>query len=323
MQSHETRERVALNTQDDAPPAIATHGLTKRYGSGVLALDALTVTVRRGEVFGFLGPNGAGKTTTIRLLLDLIRPTAGRADIFGLDAHRDSLAARRHIGYLPGELSLYKGASTEYLLDFFADLRPDQVSPDYVHDLCRRLDLPLKIPFGQLSHGNRQKVGLVIAFMARPDLLILDEPTGGLDPLVQREVLDILRDARAEGRTVFFSSHVLSEVEEVCDRVGIIRRGKLVTVDTVERLRGQRLQRIRITFADHAPGDAFDSLPGVRVVSSTDSTVELEVTGEADPVVKAAARYRVVSLESERPSLEDIFMAYYAEPDAAPNRGDS
>ena len=296
---------------DGELPALETQGLTKRYSPSVLALDSLTLTVRRGEIVGFLGPNGAGKTTTIRLLLDLIRPTAGRALVFGLDCQRDSVAARHHIGYLPSDRQLYRGLTGRHLLRLFASLRPRQVDWGYVEGLCRSLDLSLERRVGDLSRGNRQKVGLVLALMHRPDLLILDEPTTGLDPLVQRQVLDLLRDVRAEGRTVFFSSHNLPEVEHICDRVAFIREGRLMAVEEVHRLRSRRVQRIRFTFAEPVPADGVASLPGVRLLQCDGTSVHLEVAGAVDPVVKAAARYRVVALETVQPTLEEVFMAYY------------
>ncbi len=305
--------------ESDETLAIQTIGLTKQYASSVLALDSLSMTVQRGGIFGFLGPNGAGKTTTIRLLLDLIRPTSGHAYIFGMDCKRLSLEVRQRVGYLPGELNLYTKSKGHSLLELFASLRPGEVSWDYVDDLCQRLDVDLDKAVGHLSHGNRQKVGLVLALMARPELIILDEPTTGLDPLVQHQVLDILREARAEGRTVFFSSHVLSEVEEICDRVGFIRRGRIVEVEEVEALRQRRVQRLSVTFADAAPQSVLTSLAGVRLLDSTDHTVRMEVTGDVDPVIKAIARHHVVSLESEYPSLEEVFMAYY-EGDGVPAR---
>lgn len=292
-------------------PAIQTLGLTKRYGSSVLAVDSLTLTVNRGEIMGFLGPNGAGKTTTIRLLLDFIRPTSGRALVFGLDCRRDSVAAHRHVGYLPADLRLYNNLSGRRLLRLFASLRPGEVDWSYVESLCQLLDVPLDRRVGDLSHGNRQKVGVVLALMHRPGLLILDEPTTGLDPIVHHVVLDLLREVRAQGRTVFFSSHVLSEVEQICDRVAIIRQGRLVAVEKVDTLKARRFLQLRLTFAEPVPSDGFAQLPGVRILNHSDSSVHLEVAGDVDAVVKLAAKYHVVALETVQPSLEDVFMAYY------------
>ena len=293
-------------------PAIRTEALCKSYSSNsALALDLLDMTVRQGEIFGFLGPNGAGKTTTIKLLVDLIRPTSGRALILGLDCRKDSLEVRKKVGYLPGDFRLYPNFNGQQLIKLFASIRPKQVVKEYVMNLCKKLDLDLDTPSRRLSHGNRQKIGLVLAMMPQPDVLILDEPTTGLDPLVQHQVLDCLQDARSAGRTVFFSSHILNEVEQICDRVGIIRQGKLVAIEEIQTLKQHRLQRIRFNFAEPIQLLAFSSLPGVRVIESTTQSVYLEVTGESDSVVKAAARYHVLSLESDHPSLEDAFMAYY------------
>lgn len=277
----------------------------------MLALNSLNISVRQGEIFGFLGPNGAGKTTTIRLLMDLIRPTSGHAMILGIDCNKSSLQVRQRVGYLPGELKLYPNLSGHKLIKLFTSLRPERVSREYVMYLCQRLNVDLDTPSARLSHGNRQKIGLVLALMSQPDLLILDEPTTGLDPLVQYQVLDCLREARAEGRTVFFSSHVLPDVEQICDRVGIIRQGCLVAVEEIQSLLKKRVQRIWIKFAEPIQPQTFSSLTGVRLLEFTDMAVHLEVSGEPDAVVKAASRYRVIYLESEQPSLEDVFMAYY------------
>jgi ABC-2 type transport system ATP-binding protein len=292
--------------------AIETFGLTRDY-SEVRALDSLSLRVEVGEIFGFLGPNGAGKTTTIRLLLDLIRPTAGRAAIMGFDCQRQSLETRRRTGYLPGDLNLYEGMNGDAFLNFFASLQPDRIDPAYRNKLVERIDLDLSKSARALSKGNRQKLGIVQALMHRPEVLILDEPTAGLDPLVQHEVLHILEDVAAEGRSVFFSSHILSEVERICHRVGIIRSGRLVTVEDVAKLRQRSFSILEVTFAEPVPEDLFD-LPGVEVVSVRDSTVRMHVRRNLDEVVKRAARSTVVGLHTEQPSLEDVFLAYYEEP---------
>ena len=300
------------DTLPELIPAIQVIGLTKSYNpSSVLALDSLSMTVRQGEIFGFLGPNGAGKTTTIRLLMDLIRPTSGRAQILGMDCNEFSLQVRQRVGYLPGELRLYGSLNGHKLIKLFSSLRSEQVSQEYVMCLCQQLDVDLDTQLNRLSHGSRQKIGLVLALMPQPDLLILDEPTTGLDPLVRHQVLDCLREARSEGRTVFLSSHVLTEVEQVCDRVGIIRQGRLVAVEHVQMLRERRVQRIRIDFAGPIEPRSFSSLAGVQLLKCTEMSVHLEVTGEPDAVVKAASRYHVVSIESEQSSLEDVFLAHY------------
>ena len=295
-------------------PVIQTEGLTKSYGKHRGIVD-VTFTVERGEVFGFLGPNGAGKTTTIRTLMDFIRPTAGGAWIFGLDTRAESLEVRRRVGYLPGELSLYQHMRAEDLLRFLGNLRGG-VDRAEVERVATRLGADLDRRVGELSSGNKQKVGLIQAFMHRPELLILDEPTAGLDPLVQHELHGMIGEAVADGRTVFLSSHILPEVEALCHRVGIIREGHLVTVEEIDALKARALRRLEIHFAAPVPPEAFANLPGVQDVSTRDSVVRCTVIGALDAVVKAAARYEVVNVVSHEPSLEEIFLGYYGEADA-------
>jgi ABC-2 type transport system ATP-binding protein len=291
---------------------IHTDHLTKFYGKarGVVDLD---VAVRRGEIFGYLGPNGAGKTTTIRTLLDFIRPTAGSATVFGLDSRRESLQIRRRAGYLPGELALYEGMTGRDFLRYAASLRGG-TDWRYVEALAGRLGASLTQPIRTLSHGNKQKLGLIQAFMHKPELLILDEPTVGLDPLVQQEFYRLLAEVKAEGRTVFLSSHVLPEVEKTCDRVGIIREGRLAAVEEVASLKAKALRRLEIRFAGPVPAAAFEGLPGVRDVrvEATPGTLHCTVAGALDAVVKAAAQFEVVDLLSHEPGLEEIFLAYYS-----------
>ena len=292
--------------------AIQTTGLSKNYNaSSILALEDLNIKVVRGEIFGFLGPNGAGKTTTIRLLLDLIKPTSGYAKIFGLDCNVSSMQVRQKIGYLPGELRLYTNTTGRNLFKLFTSFRPEQVSREYVDYLCQHLDIDIDTPVGRLSHGNRQKIGLALALMSKPDLLVLDEPTTGIDPLVQHHVLDLLKEAKSEGRTVFFSSHVLSDVDQICDRVGIIKQGKLVAIDEIQTLRKKKIHRIRITSKEPISPNVFTSLPKVRLLDHKNKTLHIEVTGEVDAVIKAASNHHLISLESEQPSLDEVFMAYY------------
>lgn len=296
----------------DSLPVIKIQDLSKRYlPSAVFAVDSLNMTVMPGEIFGFLGPNGAGKTTTIRLLLDLIRPTSGNVQIMGMDCNKSSVHVRNKVGYLPAELSLYPKFNGSKLLKLFGSLRPGDVSHEYTDYICNRLDIDLDTQINRLSHGNRQKIGLLLALMFRSELLILDEPTTGLDPIVQHELLDILREVRSDGRTIFFSSHVLPDVEQICDRIGIIREGKLVTVEQVNTLRGRRIQRIRINFAESVKRQLFESLPDVKLIENLDTSIYLEVKGDIDLVVKAASNFKVVSMESDRPSLEEVFMGYY------------
>lgn len=289
--------------------AILTEGLAKRYGR-FHALHGLDLAVRRGEVFGFLGPNGAGKTTTIRLLLDLIRPTAGRVEVLGLDPRRQGREVRRRVGYLPGELALYDRLTGRELLTYLGHLR-DGVDWTHAESLVRRLDLDLTRPIGALSRGNEQKVGLVQALMHRPKLLILDEPTGGLDPLVQREFHRLVREASGEGRTVFLSSHVLGEVERVADRVGIIRRGQLVELAEISAIKAKAVRTLELHFARPVPADAFEGLPGVREARVEGASASFTVEGSVDAILKAAACFETVSISTHEPDLEEIFLEYY------------
>ena len=260
-------------------------------------------------MFGFLGPNGAGKTTTIRLLLDLIRPTGGRVELFGADPRRDA-RLRRRVGYLPGDLRLYGRLTARDLFTYFAHLR-GMAGLGAAPAVADRLELELDRQIGALSKGNRQKVGLVQALMHRPELLILDEPTSGLDPLMQQAVYELLAEAKADGTTVFLSSHVLPEVQHVADRVALIREGRLVLVDTIETLRSRALTRVEVGFGAPPPVGAFAELGGVRELSRSGNTVLFSLEGEADGLVKALARYPVVTLDSHEADLEDIFLALY------------
>jgi ABC-2 type transport system ATP-binding protein len=290
---------------------ILTEGLTKHYGT-TPALRGLDLDVRRGEVYGFLGPNGAGKTTTIRLLLDFIRPTAGEVRVLGHDPRGGGAALRRRIGYLPGDLPGLGRQSAGELLTFFGNLSGG-VDPARIRALADRLALDLTRPIRSLSKGNRQKVGLVQAFMHEPELLVLDEPTSGLDPLLQQEFAALVREARAEGRTVFMSSHVLSEVEHLADRVAILRAGRLVAVEEVAALKRRAVRRVEIRFAEAVSEAAFADLPDVRDVQVVGDTVRCTVQGTADALIKAAAQFTVISLTSAEPDLEEVFFAYYAE----------
>jgi ABC-2 type transport system ATP-binding protein len=299
-----------------ADAAIATQGLTKSYGHSRGIVD-ITMSVDAGEVFGFLGPNGAGKTTTIRTLLDFIRATAGHATVLGLDPQRDVVEIHRQVGYLPGEFSLYGRMSGRDYLAFFADLRGG-VDRKTVDTLADRLQSDLDAKISSLSHGNRQKIGLIQAFMHRPPLLILDEPTQGLDPIVQQTFHELVLEAREAGQTVFLSSHVLPEVERVCDRVGIIREGHLITVEDVGALKTHTVREIELHFASPVPSGAFADLPGVHDLVVHGDVVRCTVSGSIDPLIKAAARYEVIDVESHEPSLEDIFLTFYGRYGAEP-----
>jgi len=298
---------------------IETRGLTKYYGK-TRGVEDLDLVVREGEVFGYLGPNGAGKTTTIRLILDLIRPTRGTAMLFGQQVRGRAAELKTRLGVLPGELALWGNLTARDLLTFLGNLRGglDWV---WVNELAQRLDLDLSRRVGTFSHGNKQKVGLLQAFAHKPDLLILDEPTTGLDPLIQQEFYRLIDEVKAAGRTVFLSSHILPEVDRVCDRVGIIREGHLVAVEEITALKHRRLRQMELTFAQPVPPSAFD-LPGVRDMAQTGNSLCFfvdEAPGSLDGVVKRAAQFSIVGMRFEQATLEDIFLTYYHKEGTAPS----
>ncbi len=290
--------------------AIQTESLLKNYGS-VRALRGVDLEVRQGEIFGFLGPNGAGKTTTIRCLLDLIRPNGGTSRVLGLDPQKQSRQVRARSGYLPGEIRLDDSMTVEATLRHLNALRGGKADWGYTRRLAERLDLDLKIQNRNLSKGNKQKVGVVQALMHKPELLLLDEPTSGLDPLIQQEVLGLIRDAKRDGATVFFSSHIISEVEQVAERVGIIRQGVVVGVAETQALIKRALRRARIRFQKREQAHGLERIAGVKVLSSDGMTVYLQIEGEMDALIKALAKFPVAEFETERPSLEEVFLAYY------------
>ena len=291
---------------------IKTEKLTKSYGShrGIVDVD---LEVQQGEVFGFLGPNGAGKTTTIRVLLDLIRPTGGKAFVFGIESTVDPVAIHRRIGYLPGEFTLYDKLTGGDTLEYFGNLRGG-VDREYQASLIERFDLDPSRKFKEYSKGNKQKVGLVAALQHKPELLVLDEPTSGLDPLVQQTFFAVVREAVADGRTVFLSSHVLSEAEKACDRVAIIRDGRIVMVDRVDALRDLAAHQVELRFTGPVPAAEFEKIPGVSSVVAEDHVLRMHVTGPIAPVVKAASRYELADFVSREPSLEETFLAQYSQP---------
>jgi ABC-2 type transport system ATP-binding protein len=302
-------------------PAIETYALCKTYPGDVRALVDLDLRVERGEVFGFLGPNGAGKTTLIRSLLDLIRPTSGRAEVLGLDSRRDSVAVHRRVGYLAGDLRLEGRLCGRDQLASLGRLRGG-VSADAVTKLVERFAVELERPIRDLSRGSRQKLGLVQAFMHEPELLVLDEPTSGLDPLVQDEFRHLLRETTDAGRTVFLSSHSLDEVQHVAQRVGIVRAGRLVAVESVDDLLAKAVRHVVVTFRLPVPAAAeFASLPGVSALRVDGAAIRFSVRGALDAVVKAAARHDVVDLVSAPADLEEIFLAYYRDAEEAGGDG--
>jgi ABC-2 type transport system ATP-binding protein len=289
--------------------AIETKGLTKDYGAGHGIFD-LDLTVQEGEVFGYLGPNGAGKTTTIKLLMGLIHATKGSATILGLDADRDAVPLKHKIGYVPGELPQFGGWRGSEIVAYIAGLRGDVTDSD-VEAVAKRLDLDLGRKYREYSHGNKQKLALLLAFAPKAALLILDEPTSGLDPLHQQEFYGLVRDARARGATILISSHVLSEVEHVCDRVGIVREGHLATVGQLDQLAGMRAHRIEIVFAGAPPVERIRAIPGFEQVAVEDHRITGMFRGEFEPLLAALASSRVTKFESREPSLEEIFLGFY------------
>jgi ABC-2 type transport system ATP-binding protein len=287
--------------------AIRTELLTKRYAA-TLALDALELTVEEGEVYGYLGPNGAGKTTTIRLLLGLHRPSSGRAELFGVDAWSDPVTAHRRVAYVAGEPFLWPALTSAETFEFLARLRGG-TDVAYRDELIERFQLDTRKKIRALSKGNRQKVQLIAALATRADLLLLDEPTSGLDPLMEMVFRECLKEARERGQGVFLSSHILSEVEAVCDRVGILRDGKLVDQGTLKELRHLSAQRVEVTFAGRAP--QLPRLPGVEVSSAGPNALRFEVAGSIGPLIAALAEHPVATLTSREPSLEEIFLHHY------------
>ena len=292
-----------------------TDQLTVFYGThrGVVNLD---LAVEKGEVFGFLGPNGAGKSTTLRVLMDVIRPTNGSASILGMDCQREGVAIRAKTGYLPGELSLPPNGTGERYISDLAAVRGMR-EHRYRYELCERLQLDTSRRISDYSRGNKQKLGLVASLMHKPEVVILDEPTGGLDPLVQQTVLEIVRETQAEGRTVFFSSHILSEIQAVCDRVAIIREGKLVATEKVSTLIEQQFRRFRITMGSLPAVGTFE-LEGVREIDRDETSVTVEIRDNMQAVMEKAVANHIVDIEDRPVTLEEVFLAYYGENGSAP-----
>ena len=292
---------------DNATRPVQAEGLTKRYGE-TLALDGLDLSIEPGEVYGYLGPNGAGKTTTIRVLLGIHRPTRGRAVLFGIDAWADPVEAHRRVAYVSGEPFLWPGMTGAETVEFLARLHGG-TDRAYRDELVQRFDLDTNKKVRALSKGNRQKVQLVAALATRADLLVLDEPTSGLDPLMEMAFRECIREAKERGQAVFLSSHILSEVEALCDRVGILREGRLVDQGTLAELRHLSTQTVDVTFAGPAP--QLPPLPGVQVNPAGPNALRFEVSGSVGPVINALAGHPVTALVSTEPSLEEIFMHHY------------
>jgi ABC-2 type transport system ATP-binding protein len=293
-------------------PVIRTEGLSKRYGS-TLALDRLDLAVGEGEVYGYLGPNGSGKTTTIRLLLGLHRPSGGRAELFGVDAWRDPVTAHRRVAYVAGEPFLWPALTSAETFEFLARVRGG-TDVAYREELIERFHLEVSKRVRALSKGNRQKVQLIAAFASRAELLILDEPTSGLDPLMEVAFRETVHESKERGQTIFLSSHILSEVEALCDRVGILRHGRLVDQGTLAELRHLGAQTIEVTFEGPAP--SLPELPGISVASAGANALRFEVNGSVGPLIAALAGHPVLALASREPSLEEIFLHHYETSDA-------
>jgi len=291
--------------------AIQVKDLEKFYGK-VHALRGVDLEVKRGEVYGFLGPNGAGKTTAIRCMLDLIRPQGGLISVLGINPQEEPEAVKERVGYLPGELRLDENMTARQVFRFFNRLRGNRSNWDFIEELSERLKLELRYPIKNFSKGNKQKIGVVQALMHKPELLLLDEPTGSLDPLMQQEVLRMLAEAQDNGATVFFSSHIISEVQAVADRVAIIREGKIVEVAVTADLLNRSVRQVRIRFQQPTEAEELYKLPGVELIAKDDGMgVLLQVEGAMDALIKTLAKYPVNDFETERASLEEVFLAYY------------
>ncbi|MCY4021122.1 MAG: ABC transporter ATP-binding protein [Chloroflexi bacterium] len=299
---------------------IEISGLSKTYGSGskqTAALRNLNLNVQQGEIFGYLGPNGAGKTTTIRMLLDLIRPSSGSASIFGMDIRDHSVEIHRRIGFLPGELSLWEGRTGQQIIHYVASVRGDTKDiTKQAEELAQRLQLDTSKRVRDLSSGNKRKLGLVLAMMHSPELLVLDEPTNGLDPLVQQTFHEMMDEYRDKGKTVFLSSHILSEVQAICDRAGILRDGDLKAVESIEKLMNVEFHWVDVQFRDAVPERLARQLELSNDISDLNingSRVKMRLVGDFDPLLRMLSEGYVKDLRVEEPSLEDIFLAYYSD----------
>jgi len=290
---------------------IKTEGLSKNYGRR-LGISDVDMEVFAGEIFGYLGPNGAGKTTTIRIMMDFISADSGKVEIFGRNAHQHGAEVRRRMGFLPGELNLYENLSGRELLLYFCHLRGNGQWP-FIEELASRFQCSLSQPIHTLSHGNKRKIGLIQAFMHKPDLIILDEPTNGLDPIMQHEFYRLLGEAKAAGQTIFFSSHNLPEVERVCDRVGIIRAGKMVATERVSALKTRTMRNVEIHFGEDIGAETFSAIENLRILSLDKRRLKCQIKGELDQLLKAAARFKINDFISREPDLEEIFLAYYGD----------
>lgn len=290
--------------------SIVIRNLSKRYGrSSSHALKNLSLSVMPGEVYGFLGPNGAGKSTTIRLLMNYIQPSSGEASILGKDIVKDSVDIKKSIGYLAGDFAVYPKMTGRQYLDYLSELQ--KPAKGYVRELSKLLNAELDKKLGELSRGNRQKIGIIQAFMHQPQILILDEPSSGLDPLMQEVFYKLVNDAKARGACIFMSSHIMSEVQKICDRVGIIRSGKLVGEEDMSKLAKKAAQTFDITFADKAPASELQKIPGVKVEHKDHGKVTLHINGKLSPLFSVLARHDVINIDARNLDLEDYFLKFY------------
>jgi beta-exotoxin I transport system ATP-binding protein len=299
-----------MTTQE---PVIVIDNLYKSYGK-VQAVKGISMRVEQGEIFGFLGPNGAGKTTTIRCMLDVIRPTSGTLRVLGLDAQRDKMELHQHIGYIPGDVRLPGQMTGKQVINYFSRLQGRE--PVLLDDLVARFDVEMKRPLKGYSKGMRQKIGIVLGFMCDPEVLILDEPSSGLDPLLQRTFNEFLLQEQARGKTIFMSSHIMSDVEKVCQRVAVIRQGEIVTIEEVEKLRQKAGQRVTVEFGDAVSADEVGRMPGVSMVTSNNHAYHFNVSGSMDALIKALSRHEVLRLQAEEAPLEEVFLKFYENPQA-------
>ncbi len=298
-----------------AEPVIVIDQLVKSYGK-VQAVRGISINVERGEIFGFLGPNGAGKTTTLRCMLDLIRPTSGSIRVLGMDAQRELHALHQRIGYLPGDVRLPGQMTGKQIIDYFSRLQGRE--PVLLSTLLERFDVEIKRPLKGYSKGMRQKIGIVLAFMCDPEVLILDEPTSGLDPLLQKTFNEFLLEEQARGRTVFMSSHIMSDVEKVCHRVAVIRKGEIVTIEEVGTLREKAGQRVTVEFGENVPESELVNIPGISVLTRSNGTYHFNVSGSMDPLIKALSQHNVVRLHAEEAPLEEVFLKFYEDSHSQP-----
>lgn len=296
-----------------ATPAIKLTNLTKRYGAS-RGIEKISLEVQPGEIFGFLGPNGAGKTTTIRTIMNFIGPTEGKAEIFGLDSQQESVAIKRRIGYLAGDIALYQNLTGKQLLTYLGSMG-GQVDWEYVHELAERFQADLGRRLRSLSKGNEQKIGLIQAFMHRPDLLLLDEPTSGLDPLMQEEFYRLAEEYKSEGKTLFISSHNLAEVQRLCDRAAFVREGRLVATEQIAQLESISVHKFIVTFRDPVKSSEFRKLGHADVTERSGQKLHFTVSGSTDQFIKALAHHTVLDISEQEATLEEIFLRHYREGD--------